>query len=81
MPPGRYKSTCRLYGNLLNAGRFYFSVVGFSANWTDSFRVDQAVYFDAIDDGMLRGDYYGAFGGVFRPKLGWETEARPAEVV
>ena len=73
MPPGHYRSTCRLYGNLLNAGRFYFSVVGFSANWSDPFRVDQAVMFDAIDDGVLRGDYYSGFGGSLRPKFLWET--------
>lgn len=70
---GQYRSTCVLPGNLLNEGRFYFSIVGFSANWTDPFRVDQVVSFDAIDDGALRGDYYGVFGGVLRPKLDWAT--------
>jgi lipopolysaccharide transport system ATP-binding protein len=70
---GRYRSRCRLYGNMLNEGRFYISLVGFSANWTDPFKVDQAVSFDARDDGILRGDYYGPFGGALRPKLYWET--------
>ena len=75
MECGNYKTICRLYGNLLNAGQFYFSVVGFSANWSDPFRIDQAVAFDAIDDGLLRGDYYSGFGGSLRPKLLWETTA------
>jgi lipopolysaccharide transport system ATP-binding protein len=73
MHRGRYKTRCRLYGNLMNAGRFYFSFVGFSANWSDPFRVDQVIAFDAIDDGLLRGDYYSGFGGSLRPKFLWET--------
>lgn len=71
---GRYKTTCHLRGNLLNSGRFYFSLVGFAANWTDPFTIEQVVSFDAADDGILRGDYYGGYGGALRPKLDWETE-------
>jgi lipopolysaccharide transport system ATP-binding protein len=72
---GRYKSRCTLTGDLLNAGKFNFSIIGFSANWTDPFRVDQVVSFEAIDDGVLRGDYYGPYGGPLRPRLPWETSA------
>jgi lipopolysaccharide transport system ATP-binding protein len=72
---GRYKSRCTLAGDLLNAGKFNFSIIGFSANWTDPFRVDQVVSFEAIDDGVLRGDYYGPYGGPLRPRFPWETVA------
>jgi lipopolysaccharide transport system ATP-binding protein len=72
---GRYKSRCVVSGDLLNAGKFSFSLIGFSANWTDHFRVDQVVSFEATDDGVLRGDYYGAFGGPLRPRFPWETVA------
>jgi lipopolysaccharide transport system ATP-binding protein len=72
---GRYRSRCRISGDLLNAGKFSFSLVGFSANWTDHFRVDQVVSFEMTDDGSLRGDYYGIFGGPLRPRFPWETLA------
>lgn len=72
---GRYKSRCLIQGDLLNAGNFSFSVIGFAANWTNHFRVDQAVSFEARDDAVLRGDYYGVFGGPLRPRLSWETVA------
>jgi len=71
----RYKSRCVVSGDLLNTGKYSFSVIGFSANWTDHFRVDQVVSFEAVDDGVLRGDYYGVFGGPLRPKFPWETVA------
>jgi lipopolysaccharide transport system ATP-binding protein len=72
---GRYKSRCVVSGDLLNTGKFSFSIIGFSANWTDHFRVDQVVSFEATDDGQLRGDYYGIFGGPLRPRFPWETAA------
>ncbi|MDX6696394.1 MAG: lipopolysaccharide transport system ATP-binding protein [Blastocatellia bacterium] len=75
LPCGRYKSRCTLSGDLLNTGKFSFSLIGFSANWTDHFRVDQVVSFEATDDGVLRGDYYGPFGGPLRPRFPWETVA------
>lgn len=70
---GRYISTCRLPGDLLNAGTFSISIIGFGAHWGDQFRVDNALAFSAIDDGILRGDYYGGYGGPLRPRLEWRT--------
>ena len=71
--PGVYISRCYLSGNLLNSGRFTVSIIGFSANWSDGFRADNAISFQAEDDGVLRGDYFQGFGGALRPKLQWET--------
>jgi len=73
MGTGDYSSSCHLYGNLLNAGRFHVSLTGSSTYWTDSFTIDCVISFDAIDDGVLKGDYYGVSGGVVKPKLSWET--------
>ncbi|HEY4712528.1 MAG TPA: ABC transporter ATP-binding protein [Dehalococcoidia bacterium] len=70
---GRYISTCRLPGDLLNAGTFSISIIGFGAHFSDQFRVDSALSFSAIDDGILRGDYYGGYGGPLRPRLEWRT--------
>lgn len=71
---GQYITRCYIYGNLLNAGRYFVSIAGFSASWSDKFLVEHAVSFDAIDDGVLKGDYFGNYGGVIRPKLLWETK-------
>jgi lipopolysaccharide transport system ATP-binding protein len=70
---GRYISTCQLPGDLLNAGTFSISIIGFGAHWSDQFRVDNTLSFSAIDDGILRGDYYGGYGGPLRPRLEWST--------
>lgn len=74
MKAGRYSSICHLYGNLLNNGRYYVSIIGASDYWTDSFRADHVVAFEAIDDGVLKRDYWGNFGGSVRPKLRWTTK-------
>jgi lipopolysaccharide transport system ATP-binding protein len=73
MPAGNYRSSCFIYGNLLNAGRFHVAITGGSAYWTEGFNIDRVISFDAIDDGVLKGDYYGVSGGVIKPKLKWET--------
>jgi lipopolysaccharide transport system ATP-binding protein len=69
---GTYHSTCRVDGNLLNAGSFYISIVAFSANWSDSFTIENAICFETVDDGQFRGDYYGNYEGLTRPKLYWQ---------
>jgi lipopolysaccharide transport system ATP-binding protein len=71
---GTYLSTCIIYGNLLNAGRFFITIAGFSGNWSDGFREDNVLSFDAIDDGILKGDYHGDYSGPIRPSLKWHTE-------
>ncbi len=70
---GRYRSTCCIQGDLLNAGRFFVSVAGFADNWSDGFRIENALSFDALDDGILKGDYHGEYGGPVRPSLVWRT--------
>jgi lipopolysaccharide transport system ATP-binding protein len=71
---GHYLATCELYENLLNNGRYHVTVVGISDYWTDSFRADHVISFNAIEDGKLKRDYSGGYGGTVRPKLRWITE-------
>jgi lipopolysaccharide transport system ATP-binding protein len=71
---GHYVSSCKLYGNLLNNGRYHVSIIGATAYWSEGFRADFVISFDAVDDGVLKGDYPGGYGGVVRPKLSWKTE-------
>jgi len=71
---GSYQTTCRIPGNLLNAGRFFITINGFVNNWYEGFRVEDNLSFDAIDDGILKGDYHGNYSGPIRPLLSWHTE-------
>lgn len=70
---GQYLSVCTLYGDLLNNGSYYVSIIGASDYWKEGFRVDHVISFEAVDDGVLKGDYPGSYGGVVRPKLKWKT--------
>jgi lipopolysaccharide transport system ATP-binding protein len=74
---GRYLSLCRLHGNLLNNGRYHVSIIGASDYWGDGFRADFVISFDAVDDGVLKGDYPWSYGGVVRPRLVWKTILLP----
>ena len=68
---GRYVAACRLYGNLLNDGRYLVSVTGASQYWSDAFHAEHVLSFEAADDGVLKRDYSGGYGGTVRPKLAW----------
>lgn len=70
---GVYVTTCELPGNLLGAGTFSITIVGSRVHWADYFRLENVLSFSAIDDGVLRGDYYGIHLGALRPKLEWNT--------
>jgi homopolymeric O-antigen transport system ATP-binding protein len=71
---GLYRTTCELYGHLLNNGRYYITIVCFAGYWNNGFRVDHVLSFESKDDGVLKRDYYGNYGGVIRPNLQWVTE-------
>jgi len=73
LQPGRYLTTCVLPGNLLSDGRYFVSIIGNSGLGNDDFKIEHAVSFDAVDDGVLRRDYHGRFDGIIRPKLIWTT--------
>lgn len=74
---GVYRTSCRIPGNFLNAGRFSITVAGFVNNWYEGFRVENVLSFDAVDDGVLKGDYHGNYSGPIRPLLSWHTEKIP----
>lgn len=71
---GLYTTRCYLYGNLLNAGKYRVMLSFFSRHWSDRVTIRDALVFDAIDDGVLKGDYPGSYAGCIRPKLQWETD-------
>lgn len=71
---GKYSSTCRIPGDLLNGGEHTVSVL----LWTDGYKIlareDEVVRIHVHDTGGVRGDYMGGMGGVMRPSLEWETK-------
>ena len=71
---GIYSSRCALPKDFLNDGRYYVTILGGIGNWSDSFNLDRVISFEAIDDGVLRGDYFGPYTGYLRPKLEWSTQ-------
>ncbi len=70
---GGYKSKVSVPANFLNNIRYRITIIGFGANWSNSFRLENILEFNGLDDGNSRGDYFGNYGGVLRPILNWET--------
>jgi lipopolysaccharide transport system ATP-binding protein len=73
-PAGRYRSVCTIPGNFLNAGRI--TVHAGVGRWNPHAIhawVDEAVAFDVLDTGGVRGEYPGPWTGAIRPYLEWLT--------
>lgn len=71
--PGRYRSLVEIPANLLNEGNYAISLSSF-IEAGDNFNLENLLRFDTTDDGVLKKDFLGGFGGVIRPKLEWLTE-------
>ncbi len=80
-PPGRYRSRCVIPANLLNAGRYFASLFLVENAVTVVASLNRFVALELIDDGQDRGGFLGAWQGVVRPKLNWNTEALDANHV
>lgn len=74
MPAGMYLSTCRIPGSFLNSGHFSISLTFFNKNYTKPTSLGDLLQFEVHDGHRVRGDYLGAYGGVVRPLLNWQTE-------
>ncbi len=73
-PVGLYRSVCRIPGNFLNEGRYSVTaIVGRGISDTQVLRED-VISFNVHDTGEMRGQYFGHWLGVVRPKLPWSTE-------
>ena len=70
---GIYKSTCTIPSNFLNNGIFLLSINIFGTNFSDSHMIQNVLKFEVLDGSALRGNYYGDYDGVVRPKLQWST--------
>lgn len=69
---GGYISTVEIPGNTLNNGTYCISFHTYN-EYQQSISMENALIFKAHDDGILKGDFIGGYGGYFRPKLDWKT--------
>jgi len=72
-PAGRFVSTCRVPGHLLNEGVYRIELLVVKDQATVLYRDEGIVVFEVRDDGEQRGAWYGRVPGVVRPNLEWRT--------
>lgn len=73
-PVGRFKSTCHIPGNLLNDARYRVSVMFVRDTSVALFQEAAVLEFEVEDASVGRGNWYGKWPGVIRPKFEWETQ-------
>jgi lipopolysaccharide transport system ATP-binding protein len=72
-PVGLFKSMCEIPADFFNEGIYKLTVLLIGPNNQLVNQQDKLIAFEMIDLGKERGDYYGYWGGVVRPKLSWKT--------
>jgi lipopolysaccharide transport system ATP-binding protein len=72
-PAGIYEAVCAFPANLFNEGTYIFTfLLVESGQVVDELK--EVVKIDFFDDGVNRGNYYGYWGGIVRPKLIWHVQ-------
>jgi len=70
---GQYKSVCKIPKDLLNKGKYFFTVLLVGNNYEIITQLDKVVAIEVDEEGTHRGNYFGYWGGVVRPYLKWEN--------
>jgi lipopolysaccharide transport system ATP-binding protein len=73
MPKGHYRSACNIPADFLNAGWYVVTVILFDKGYSSPVILKELLRLEILDGGNIRGDYYGGWNGVIRPKLSWKT--------
>lgn len=71
--PGFYSSEIEIPGNFFNAGIYTVTLSTFM-DYVINTSLESILTFETIDDGYLKKDYFGGFGGIIRPLLNWTTK-------
>lgn len=71
---GKYRSTCTIPADLLNKGRYSFTVLLVGNNFELITQLDKIVGINVDEEGTHRGDYFGYWAGTVRPYLQWENK-------
>jgi lipopolysaccharide transport system ATP-binding protein len=69
---GEYKSLIEIPENIFNNGTFTLNISSFM-DYEENFNLENLLVFEAVDDGVLKKDFFAGFGGYIRPKLNWFT--------
>lgn len=72
LPKGKYITECVIPPDWLNEGVYSATIFSFGQGWSDGVP-SKPLLFRTIDDGKVRGDYFGSYEGALRPALKWET--------
>jgi lipopolysaccharide transport system ATP-binding protein len=72
-PPGRYRTVCRIPGDLLNQGQYRINLLLVKNEGVLLSRHDDLVSFDVQDVAEMRGSWFQRWRGVVHPQLDWTT--------
>ncbi len=72
-PVGLFTSRCRIPGDLLNDGLYRTELMFVKDSAIALYKMDDLISFELHDEPSARGDYYGVWPGVVRPRLAWNT--------
>lgn len=72
-PPGLYRDTCHIPGDLLNNGTYRIELMVVDSNRV-IYKQDEILVFEVRDDPYSRDGWFGSWEGAVRPQLEWETE-------
>jgi lipopolysaccharide transport system ATP-binding protein len=73
-PVGLYRATCEVPANFLNEGRYGVSAFVLTDVMNIEAAAKEVASFTVHETGAMRAEYAGAWIGVVRPKLAWQTE-------
>lgn len=73
-PEGLFRSRCQVPGDLLNSGMQRAELLVVRDQGTVLYRHEDILVFEVQDAPEMRGGWHGAWPGVVRPNLRWETE-------
>jgi lipopolysaccharide transport system ATP-binding protein len=74
LPAGLFHSACRVPGELLNAGIYRAALLVVQDAAHVVYTHKEAIVFEVIDSAQGRGNWYGEWVGVVRPRLDWTTQ-------
>jgi len=77
-PKGLFSSVCRIPANFLNDGLYSINVyiASYAGARIAQVAEEKIISFNVFDTGAMRKEFSGAWIGVVRPRLAWETKYR-----
>jgi lipopolysaccharide transport system ATP-binding protein len=73
-PAGLFRSVCHIPGNLLNSGFHRIGLLLERGSMANTFRFEEALGFEVVDDNERLFGWYNRESGVLHPRLPWTTE-------